>query len=502
MWNPSIGTLLRLVARWALLLLGVGCGAIDRDGAASLPVIGGFDGSDPAWDAIGTVGTLDEDGRYKASCTASLVSRRAVLTAKHCALFPESAPPLIFLDYEPIYFAIGPDAAHPKRVIQLVSVSLPPAPDQPGWGELPQDWASDIALFTLAEPVDDPKPLLLAPAALTEAAVGEKLTVVGYGFQDLAQTASGTRKLGQVSLVATSGSPLAALYPNEDDYVSMVTKVLGPLDAAGNSDRHHYMYQSRLAKDYQLWAGGRPNDAQACSGDSGGPLLRRVGNRLHVVGTTSAGLFPWRCVGGVLFSNVGPSVQSMVSQVANDPCGSLTAQGQCSGSVALRCTTPSEGERRAVRLDCAELGKSCVADTRGQATCGDPPPPPPPQAPCSTLKGPQVTVQRIPGGPPNMPTGGTIPDGTYVATAITYYAGPGTTSGTEGTGGNAVRIKGNQIQTTYGVGTFEIVGRSLHIKHSCPRQSERFWPYSVSGDQLTLFDFSGPVAFVTTTQRQ
>jgi hypothetical protein len=67
--------------------------------------------------------------------------------------------------------------------------------------------------------------------------------------------------------------------------------------------------------------------------------------------------------GTVYASFVDADVEQFLDQAMNwaDPCAELANGAACAGSVARRCSTPAEGERRVLEFDCQSLGLQCVA---------------------------------------------------------------------------------------------------------------------------------------------
>ena len=57
--------------------------------------------------------------------------------------------------------------------------------------------------------------------------------------------------------------------------------------------------------------------------------------------------------------------------MVDEPGEGLPEGGSCDGTTVTRCTTPEEGPRRVVTMDCAELGMTCGLDEAGQSTCVD-----------------------------------------------------------------------------------------------------------------------------------
>jgi hypothetical protein len=52
-------------------------------------------------------------------------------------------------------------------------------------------------------------------------------------------------------------------------------------------------------------------------------------------------------------------------------CADLSVAGRCDGTVAIRCTEPSEGPAQMTQVDCAMLGQVCKTEPTG-TVCADP----------------------------------------------------------------------------------------------------------------------------------
>jgi hypothetical protein len=367
-------------------------------------VIGGFDAASASLNAIGTVG-FNQNGQFGFFCTATLIGPRTVITAKHCALDfspqsppdaggedPDAAPapapntaPRRFMDEGQVVFGIGPNASQPIRTIAVTDVVVSPI-DTGGFVGL----GSDVSVYTLAEDVTDITPMKFASGPPDPSLVGQTLTIVGYGFQDEKKTLIGTRRAGSVTIRAVTGKALAAIFKTPQDFFDAVAQLDGQPFVDANKADFQQLYDTPLIDQYELYAGAAPNNAQACNGDSGGPLLQKLPDGSRQVIAVSSGVVSTTrlpCTMGSAHATFGPKVQDMIAGAMNDPCNGVTTKGQCDGTVASRCTTPDEGPRALVKEDCGDLGLVCGLDANGAAACVDadaadasfdaPPPPPP-----------------------------------------------------------------------------------------------------------------------------
>jgi hypothetical protein len=411
----------------AALLIGAACNSPlpsqpqnkAQPGAAESDVnelIGGFSANDRRLDGIGSlVVTFPPDPYYpypqppQQVCSAALIAPETVLTAKHCVdLIPLIAQ--LGLRY---HFALGADAANPRRMVEIVAYEMAPG-DYGGFVGM----GRDVGIVHLDNPITDEP--MLAVGSLSDADLGKAYAAIGYGVQDNSGKA-GTRRLGKQTLRGREGKVFEILFGSferffdwfksgvvtPDDIAALVPgsaptmSDAGPARDAGASDggtsdvydpdqwlREYALmiYNSVvLEKDYEIVTGGAAGDSQVCYGDSGSPLVKLVDGKYTAYGVVSGGIGSRDliCDVGAVYASFGPEVATFIDNAKTwvDPCGDQTSAGFCDGSIARRCTNTLEGRRRMVEFDCASLALECNMQT-GQVACGDvalaPTPPIPP----------------------------------------------------------------------------------------------------------------------------
>ncbi len=357
----------------------------DRDDA----IFAGFDVKTTTLDAVGSLGVElrwpDRSGPVPANggspamyfpiCTATLVGPNAVLTAKHCTWL---------FDIFPMYWAPGSEnAKEPTKKYRLVDAILasPSTGGSIGIG-------ADVAVFFTDE-TPSVAPIATADGALTTADLGRKFYAIGYGSQNNLQggglSLTGERKLGTLTLNAIEGKKFQLLFGSWeaflDNLAGMGVSIEACLADPACAESLEKTWATDMFPRYEAYLGNQPGDAQACHGDSGGPLLGTVfdastnTHRRSIHGVVSHGWFTpeQRCYGN-FYATFGPEVQPLLAQALTwvDPCGDVTEQGSCMGGVATRCTRPKEGKRRVTSVDCAPLGLTCGEGSHGEASCVDP----------------------------------------------------------------------------------------------------------------------------------
>ena len=426
-------------------------------------LIGGVEANSPALDAIGILGVTSTyvdcySGQRitqdRPVCTASLIGERTVLTAKHCVEGLggggyDSAP----------FFALGPDATHPTRKIEIIDVERSPV-DYGGFNEL----GRDVAVVHLASSVTDVRPLRYAP--LLPTAVGSRYGAIGYGIQNNSYV-SGTRRAGNVTVNALEGRVYELIFGSFEAYREWYLSTMGwypggpividdepspigvaidggvpstpvardgavtpPTRDGGSVDGGFSDYQdsylrslyenTRLLPGYEAYVGNRSGDAQLCNGDSGSPLVQSVDGELVAYGVVSGGIDSRElvCDYGAVYATFGPETIAFLDQALQyiDPCDGASTSGTCSGSVATRCTNIDEGKRRLTVTDCALLGQTCATASNGNAVCATPG-----EVPVVLPEPSYDYCEGFPGGPP-IAGGGVIIDD--VGVVVVAPAGP------------------------------------------------------------------------------
>jgi hypothetical protein len=362
---------------WTLVVAAAACGrAPDAELPAdeSSPIVGGFDAKAAVYDSVGALVVRQPDGSIQPFCTATLIGPKLIVSAKHCFLLTPRAAE--------VSFAIGYDASAPRRLVRLVN----PEWERGEVGESITVLGADVAVARLAEAVTDVEPL--RTGVTTAADIGKKFLAVGYGMNvtllyDPANpppwptgAVSGRRKAATRALRARDGQYWPLVYPSyevfREAYRASVPESAASPDFEQSAQKE--WDGTRIRPDYDLVFGAPSGEGQACSGDSGGPILRIEGSRWTVVGVVSGYIRPltppgpfWTCPDTLNnYSTFGPVVQHMLD--AARACGEVTQQGTCDGNAAVRCTRATEGLPRVVRSECGEVGQVC-APTPTEPVC-------------------------------------------------------------------------------------------------------------------------------------
>lgn len=390
------------------------CTSSGSDTATSdADVVGGVRASGAKLDVVGSLVNLDADAgtgegaRFSPFCTATLVGPKLLITAKHCASLGQG---VLRSDVKPFYFNVGADARAPSSSIKVVKTWLSPLDGGGMAGE-----GSDVALLELEREVPGVTPLEVADGALGASLVGARLSAVGFGVRDR-QWSVGARMAGTVTLRATQDRGAQQVFASEQALIDFArSEAPQSFDEENDPERLSMFWYRKLLPEYEVFTGLAEGDAQPCTGDSGGPLLARVGDALVVVGVVSASHKLAKrqnnpcSMFGEVYASFGPAVQTLfdtarsaghplqrvtvdavdagskaslpapdlsdggfdAGAVAPPGCRGLDVKGTCDDGAALRCVAPDEGVPRATRTDCTLLLSDCRVGEDGAATCVD-----------------------------------------------------------------------------------------------------------------------------------
>jgi len=324
-------------------------------------IIGGFPVRSKTLDGVGALGFDQGDGTYFPFCSATLIKPDLVLTAEHCVNFIN--------DPAQVHFLIGWDGNHPKRTVPLVGVAW----EDTVHGGL-VGLGSDVAVVHLAETVTDVTPLRYA--ALEDSQIGRRFVAIGYGQQDALGTA-GTRMAGSMTFNAHGGKLYELIYGSFEAFLEEGkgvffppwTDTTDPDTVAGLQE----MYDSeRLLDGLEGFFGNGVGDAQACFGDSGGPMTAQQAGKTTVFGVASWVPFADDlCRYGSTYASLNPISLDFIDYELK--CPLIPREGTCDGDTVVRCATHEEGGYRELRTDCSELGLICAIDEAGELGCTDDP---------------------------------------------------------------------------------------------------------------------------------
>lgn len=392
------------------------------------PIIGGTPAKGAQLDAIGSLrysGAADAGisdspttipSGYNTLCTATLIAPRLIVTAKHCAS-PADNIGAARSDSQTLYFAIGPDTQRPKRAVRVTRTWLSPMRED-GY----VNYGSDVAVMQLETAIEDVTPLKVAESHLAANLKGSRFSVVGFGYRDR-ETRRGTRRAGTLTLQATSGAFTSSVFASKEEMIAFARTESPEAFGRDDADRLAGLWERTLLPNYEAFLGLGYGDAQPCSGDSGAPLVARVGDELVVAGVVSGShklsnksANPCSVLGQV-YATFGPLVQTTfdaaqattgqtitrtrVTQLApgsaavlppevevpqtqadaglsdaGSPlgvrCQGLSKGGICVDGTVQRCIAEAEGPPRPTRIDCTLLLSTCAV-TNNVAECADVP---------------------------------------------------------------------------------------------------------------------------------
>jgi hypothetical protein len=290
---------------WAIGL--TACSGLDTpDQATTLAcnaaaLIGGTEAPARALDAIGALGTVDEQGNYHTHCSATLIASDLVLTAKHCTMTQNGGE----LRATDVFFAVGFDSDRPIARVRALE-GLLSAPERGGVSEL----GSDVAVYRLERPLPSVQPFAVSPLRLSDLPIGETLAVYGYGpaASDCSGEARARRRRGTLALGAHRGNVFDFIYGDRSGFIENAARDTPAIDLDA---RYH---RGELLDGYEGWGFDAEAASQTCHGDSGGPVLLESGATPELIGITS---WSWRsneqlCAYGTVFAIFGPDARDFL----------------------------------------------------------------------------------------------------------------------------------------------------------------------------------------------
>jgi len=288
----------------------------ERAEEANAPIINGADALSPTFNAVGALGRRYTVG-FRSFCTATLISPTVVLTAKHCAVDNAGDPASpAHTTTGTIYFLVGPNSRQPLKAIKATAVT-PSSIYRGGYTGL----GSDVALYTLSEPITDITPLKVLDTPPAASDVGGQFIAMGYGVQN-AQGSSGTRKFGKITLRAVNGAPAPLAFDNVDEYVQAIDSMNPEPMTPDQADAARAGFDRPMSLDYETFVGAADTDVQVCNGDSGGPLLKEVNGKLVVYGVASTTMTKtgFLCKNGGIYATFGASTRQVIARSINETC--------------------------------------------------------------------------------------------------------------------------------------------------------------------------------------
>jgi hypothetical protein len=357
--------------------LGLACGSDAADTPLQTreqPIIGGTLLQSDELDHTGALVVVTDSaaGQRAVFCTATLIGEQTVVTAKHCALTIFDAASLGL----PVEWLAGHSATDAVEQIPLAAVELDPV-SQGGFLGI----GRDVAVAQLDRPASVP---VAEPALLADEHVGQSMLSIGYGVFTPNGAQDGQRRVGSEAVAAIRGRAYEAIFGSFENFVEW--SFTGSVTAAnfiasfapGNIgltvalSALRAQYEAvQLLDGYEAVTGRAPGDTQTCSGDSGGPLAQRdVDGTWRTYGVVSGGLNSLRsvCDYGSVFAVFGSETLSFLQEARawEDPCGDVSARGECQGARAVRCQTSLlDDVRRLIQRDCGASGRGCALGPEG-----------------------------------------------------------------------------------------------------------------------------------------
>jgi hypothetical protein len=279
-----------------------GCGAADS-GESSDELRGASAATGIEFAAVGALGVA-RGSAFSVTCTGTLVAPNKVITAKHCVTSDPEGKNLDKVE-QGLSFLVGAKVSANAKRYRVTSASVPTAMEGGFIG-----YGSDVAMLTLETSVAGIAPLAISA---TVPRVGEKLAVVGFGFDET--ETKGERRKGSMTVRATEKQAARAVWSGRAAFEAFLVNAEGDKSALDPSDDRSAQaarfFDYALLAEHEVFVGLAPGDAQPCRSDSGGPLLRNG----QVVGVVSGSLklSSSPCGNyGAFFATFGPRAKSVM----------------------------------------------------------------------------------------------------------------------------------------------------------------------------------------------
>ena len=248
-------------------------GPLDPESTHRSAIIDG----EPAADLDGVVALLDDDvGWWRPRCSAVVIAPYAVLTAQHCIRDWDPREGYLPVDLTGLVVGVGSEGT-PSAVVATAGIARALTPP----GALLYDTAErDLAVLLL----DARMPTAIHEVAETEPAHGERLTVVGFGWNRPHTTSDGTdgvKHSGSVEVAGVYGDVLLVSGHNTACHgdsggpaLDASMRVAGLASQAGHPDcTSHLAYYTRpgehldLVAEALLWEPPCPSRRELCDGE-------------------------------------------------------------------------------------------------------------------------------------------------------------------------------------------------------------------------------------------
>ena len=217
-------------------------------------LIGGFAANDMRLDGSGSMVVVYPFGYTDLLCSAALLTPESVLTAKHCA----EAIAFAYGFGAKIGYAIGPNSAYPRQVVEVVAFETAPG-DFGGF----VGYGRDVAVLHLDHPLTGAPTVDVA--ALGDGDVGNPFAAIGYGVQDNSFS-YGTRRLGKQTLKGREGKIFEIMFGSFEAFYDWFL--------TGEVDPNQFLTPARSGP-----APGRPASPGAAAAPRPGPSARSRGAR-------------------------------------------------------------------------------------------------------------------------------------------------------------------------------------------------------------------------------